>query len=157
MIDAEGNVYWKTVDSTTIGGATSVKEFLEQIKDFYESKSCQKDKMWFSPSVSSEADWGTHPLLFFTTLTTMWSSKLYQKSARDACLLNIRNDFAELIMVDPVSGNSKHIYLHAPLKLINKKVEELKQKGYKELDSINLSLRGLAAVWTTFPLSPVPS
>ena len=45
MIDAEGNVYWKTVDSTTIGGATSVKEFLEQIKDFYESKSCQKDKM----------------------------------------------------------------------------------------------------------------
>ena len=45
MIDAEGNVYWKTVDSTTLGGATSVKEFLEQIKDFYESKSCQKDKM----------------------------------------------------------------------------------------------------------------
>ena len=45
MIDAEGNVYWKTVDSTAIGGATSVKEFLEQIKDFYESKSCRKDKM----------------------------------------------------------------------------------------------------------------
>ena len=45
MIDAEGNVYWKTVDSTTLSGATSVKEFLEQIKDFYESKSCQKDKM----------------------------------------------------------------------------------------------------------------
>ena len=45
MIDAEGNVYWKTIDSTTLSGATSVKEFLEQIKDFYESKSCQKDKM----------------------------------------------------------------------------------------------------------------
>jgi hypothetical protein len=45
MIDAEGNVYWKTVDSTTLGGATSVKEFLEQIKDFYESKSCHKDRM----------------------------------------------------------------------------------------------------------------
>ena len=45
MIDAKGNVYWKTVDSTTIGGATSVKEFLEQMKDFYESKSCRKDKM----------------------------------------------------------------------------------------------------------------
>ncbi len=85
-------------------------------------------------------------LIVLYHLTTMWSSKLYQKSARDACLLNIRNDFAELIMVDPVSGNSKHIYLHAPLKLINKKVEQLKQKGYKELDSINLSLRGLAAV-----------
>ena len=85
-------------------------------------------------------------LIVLYHLTTMWSSKLYQKSARDACLLNIRNDFAELIMVDPVSGNSKHIYSHAPLKLINKKVEELKQKGYKELDSINLSLRDLAAV-----------
>ena len=45
MIDAEGNVYWKTTDTTTISGAASVKEFLEQIKDFYESKSCQKDKM----------------------------------------------------------------------------------------------------------------
>ena len=45
MIDAEGNVYWKTVDSTTIGGATSVKEFLEQMKDFYESNSCRRDKM----------------------------------------------------------------------------------------------------------------
>ena len=45
MIDTKGNVYWKTVDSTTIGGATSVKEFLEQMKDFYESKSCRKDRM----------------------------------------------------------------------------------------------------------------
>jgi hypothetical protein len=49
-------------------------------------------------------------------------------------------------MVDPVTGHSKYITLHAPLKLINKKVEQLKQKGYKELDSINLSLRDLAAV-----------
>ena len=45
MIDAKGNVYWKTVDSTTFGGSTSVKEFLEQMKDFYETKSCRKDKM----------------------------------------------------------------------------------------------------------------
>ena len=45
MIDAEGNIYWKTIDSTTLGAATSVKDFLEQIKDFYESKSCRKDKM----------------------------------------------------------------------------------------------------------------
>ena len=47
MIDAEGNVYWKTVDSTTLGGATSVKEFLEQIKDFYESKSLERMKIFF--------------------------------------------------------------------------------------------------------------
>ena len=45
MIDAKGNVYWKTTDTTTISGAASVKEFLEQMKDFYESKSCRKDKM----------------------------------------------------------------------------------------------------------------
>ena len=45
MIDAEGNVYWKTVDSTTFEGSTSVKEFLERMKEFYESKSCRKDKM----------------------------------------------------------------------------------------------------------------
>ena len=45
FVDAEGNVYWKTMDSTTFGGSTSVKEFLEQMKDFYETKSCRKDKM----------------------------------------------------------------------------------------------------------------
>ena len=76
----------------------------------------------------------------------MWSSKLYQKSARDACLLNIRNDFAELIMVDPFTGYSKYVTLKAPLKLINKKVEQIQKEGYKELDHIALSLRGLAAV-----------
>ena len=47
MIDAEGNVYWKTVESTTLSGATSVKEFLEQIKDFYESKSLERIKYSF--------------------------------------------------------------------------------------------------------------
>ena len=47
MIDAEGNVYWKTVDSATIGGASSVKEFLEQMKDFYESKSLERIKYSF--------------------------------------------------------------------------------------------------------------
>ena len=47
MIDAEGNVYWKTVDSTTLSGTTSVKEFLEQIKDFYESKSLERIKYSF--------------------------------------------------------------------------------------------------------------
>ena len=45
FVDAEGNVYWKTTDTTTISGAASVKEFLEQMKDFYESKSCRKDRM----------------------------------------------------------------------------------------------------------------
>ena len=107
MIDAEGNVYWKTVDSTTLGGATSVKEFLEQMKDFYESKSCRKDKMHDSLPLSLRRQ-TEDSLIVLYHLTTMWSSKLYQKSARDACLLNIRNDFAELIMVDPVSGNSKY-------------------------------------------------
>ena len=44
FVDAEGNVYWKTVDSTTFGGSTSVKEFLEQMKDYYETCSCQKSQ-----------------------------------------------------------------------------------------------------------------
>ena len=47
FVDAEGNVYWKTIDSTTLSGATSVKEFLEQIKDFYESKSLERIKYSF--------------------------------------------------------------------------------------------------------------
>ena len=42
FVDAEGNVYWKTTDTTTISGAASVKEFLEQMKDYYENCSCQK-------------------------------------------------------------------------------------------------------------------
>ena len=85
-------------------------------------------------------------LIVLYHLTTMWLSKLYQRSERDACLLNIRNDFAELIMVDPFTGYSKYVTLKAPLKLINKKVEQLEEKGYKCQDSINISLRGLAAV-----------
>jgi len=86
----------------------------------------------------------------------MWLSKLYQRSERDAILLNIRNDFAELIMVDPVpdcrlipdndKASSKNIHLHAPLKLMNQKVEQIQKEGYKEQDHIDLSLRGLAAV-----------
>jgi hypothetical protein len=94
-------------------------------------------------------------------LTTMWLSKLYQRSERDAVLLNIRDDFAELISVDPIActyyydkarkeicstASSKLIKLEAPLKLINSRVELLKSKGYKEQDHIDLSLRDLAAV-----------
>ena len=95
-------------------------------------------------------------LIVLYHLTTMWLSKLYQRSERDAVLLNIRNDFAELIMVDPVpncelipdnnKASSKLIKLEAPLKLINSRVELLKSKGYKEQDHIDLSLRDLAAV-----------
>ena len=44
FVDAEGNVYWKTTDTTTISGAASVKEFLEQMKDYYETCSCQKSQ-----------------------------------------------------------------------------------------------------------------
>ena len=44
FVDAEGNVYWKTTDTTTISGAASIKEFLEQMKDYYETCSCQKSQ-----------------------------------------------------------------------------------------------------------------
>ena len=42
MIDAEGNVYWKTVDTTAASGSSSMKEFLEQMKDYYENMSCYR-------------------------------------------------------------------------------------------------------------------
>ena len=45
MIDAQGNSYWKTVDSTAIGGCSSIKDLLEEMTDFYESNSCRRDKM----------------------------------------------------------------------------------------------------------------
>lgn len=42
FVDAKGNIFWKTTDTTTISGAASVKEFLEQMKDYYETCSCLK-------------------------------------------------------------------------------------------------------------------
>ena len=42
LIDAEGNVYWKTVDTTAASGSSSMKEFLEQMKDYYENMSCYR-------------------------------------------------------------------------------------------------------------------
>ena len=76
----------------------------------------------------------------------MWVSHLYQKSATDGVLFNQRDDFGELINVDPSTGASKHIYMYAPLVQLNKKRRELVNKGYFMQDSINLSLKGLAAV-----------
>ena len=76
----------------------------------------------------------------------MWVSHLYQKSATDGVLFNQRDDFGELINVDPSTGASKHIVLHAPLKVLQKKKEQLINKGYFMQDSINLSLKDLAAV-----------
>tara|TARA_B100000287_G_scaffold213808_1_gene201776 strand:+ start:457 stop:699 length:243 start_codon:yes stop_codon:yes gene_type:complete len=45
MIDSEGNSYWKTEDTSTVVPETSVKEFLEQMKDCYEEHSCTKSAM----------------------------------------------------------------------------------------------------------------
>ena len=76
----------------------------------------------------------------------MWVSHLYQKSDTDGVLFNQRNDFGELINVNPSTGASKHIVLYAPLRVLKKKREQLINKGYFMQDSINLSLKGLAAV-----------
>ena len=45
MIDAEGNSYWKTEDTSTVIPETSVKDFLEQMKNCYEDHSCTKSAM----------------------------------------------------------------------------------------------------------------
>ena len=94
-------------------------------------------------------------------LTTMRSSYLYQRSEEDAVLLNIRDDYAELILLDLTACHyyydkirkeicskteSKMIKLEAPLKHIKNRVELIKRKGYKEQDRMDLSLAHLAAV-----------
>ena len=94
-------------------------------------------------------------------LTTMRSSYLYQRSEEDAVLLNIRDDYAELILLDLTACHyyydkikkeicskteSKMIKLEAPLKHIKNRVELLKRKGYKEQDRMDLSLAHLAAI-----------
>ena len=65
---------------------------------------------------------------------------LYQKSDTDACVFTRRGDMAELLMVNPSTGASKHIYMYAPLKLIGQKLVPLVSKGYKLCTSINLCL-----------------
>ena len=65
---------------------------------------------------------------------------LLQKSDTDACIFTRRGDMAELIMVDPSTGASKHIYMYAPLKLLEQKRVPLVNKGYFMQDSINLCL-----------------
>ena len=47
MIDAQGNHYWKTVDTTAASGSSSMKQFQEQMKDYYESRSLERIKHSF--------------------------------------------------------------------------------------------------------------
>ena len=77
------------------------------------------------------------PYLIFTMNRIAW---LYQKSDTDACLFTERGDMAELLMVNPSTGASKHIYMYAPLVQLNKKRRELVNKGYFMQDSISLCL-----------------
>ena len=65
---------------------------------------------------------------------------LYQKSDTDACIFTRRGDMAELMMVNPSSGASKHIYMYAPVKLLEQKLVPLVNKGYKLCNSINICL-----------------
>ena len=65
---------------------------------------------------------------------------LYQKSDTDACVFTRRGDMAELLMVNPSTGASKHIYMYAPVKLLEQKLVPLVNKGYKLCNSINICL-----------------
>ena len=65
---------------------------------------------------------------------------LYQKSATDACLFTRCGDMAELLMVDPSTGASKDIQMYAPLKMMEKKLVPLVNKGYKLQNCIDLCL-----------------
>ena len=44
LIDSEGNPYWKTTDTTSADHRSSVKEFQEQMKDYYEQESLKRVK-----------------------------------------------------------------------------------------------------------------
>ena len=44
LIDSEGNSYWKTTDTTSADHRSSVKEFQEQMKDYYEQESLKRVK-----------------------------------------------------------------------------------------------------------------
>ena len=45
LVDSKDKSYWKTTDTTSVDRRSSVKEFQEQMKDYYENCSCTKDKM----------------------------------------------------------------------------------------------------------------
>jgi len=44
LIDSEGKSYWKTTDTTSADHRSSVKEFQEQMKDYYEQESLKRVK-----------------------------------------------------------------------------------------------------------------
>jgi hypothetical protein len=75
----------------------------------------------------------------------MWCTFKYQKNNRDAYLVNVHGDHAELIKVNPEKGCSEHIMLTAPVAVIRQSVKRLIEHGYKKCDRIELSLRGLAS------------
>ena len=84
-------------------------------------------------------------------LTTMFDdpglqrvTDLYQKSERDGILYSRRDTMAELVMVDPLIGASKYIWMVAPIEMMSQKLKAIHNEGYKLHDSINLCLNKVA-------------
>ena len=84
-------------------------------------------------------------------LTTMFDdpglqrvTDLYQKSERDGILYSRRDTMAELVMVDPLIGASKYIWMVAPIEVMSQKLKAIHDEGYKLHDSINLCLNKVA-------------
>ena len=84
-------------------------------------------------------------------LTTMFDdpglqrvTDLYQKSERDGILYSRRDTMAELVMVDPLIGASKYIWMVAPIEVMSQKLKAIHNEGYKLHDSINLCLNKVA-------------
>ena len=84
-------------------------------------------------------------------LTTMFDdpglqrvTDLYQKSERDGILYSRRDTMAELVMVDPLTGASKYIWMVAPIEMMSQKLKAIHNEGYKLHDSINLCLNKVA-------------
>jgi hypothetical protein len=74
----------------------------------------------------------------------MYASFEYKKSERDAYLVNVHGDHAELLKVNPQKGVSQYFLLSAEINEIREYVSSVvKVKGYKLCNYIDLSLRGL--------------
>ena len=76
---------------------------------------------------------------------TMYASftLLHTKNAADGYLINFRNDMAEMIRINPLTGENKHWMLSAPCETIRCEAELKRDEGYRLMRSIGLNLKTL--------------
>lgn len=71
---------------------------------------------------------------------------VYQKDDNDGWIVTIRGDFAEMLHVDPQAAKSMYEKYEAPLEKVRAAVQDLRDKGFALVYSVDLNLKQLAAV-----------